>query len=394
MTTPRTDRVISPGIGPLSDTSLSQAAQGEHPSRISRDHWLAGLLTVTLAVFYILAQSWAQDLRAASTDILVIAIAAACSLLGLLLVRKWGFEGKFGVAHFGLSLAVFLWFLGMTVWGIYEVVLHVDVPYPSIADVFYLAGYLPAFIGMEQFLWFFRKAFTPGKVAVAALSGLAIVFTSSVVLLYPLITESADILTKFFDVVYPSLDTLLIVFALMMAVILRNSRFANDWLWIALGLLLWGTGDIAFCYGTLLGWYYSGHPIGLFWLYGYLALSLGFSDQRRSLTQLIRGSSPPVLSHIVFRCVDATLAEVLGVTIRDALYFKEGRRAQELSSHIKSLSAILEENLGPELTRIILLAAARRLSSELHVAFVERPNFDLVDYIEETKSIIPPVRNA
>jgi hypothetical protein len=104
----------------------------------------------------------------------------------------------------------------MTVWGIYEVVLHVDVPYPSIADVFSLSGYLPAFIGMEQFIWFFRKELTPGKLAVAALAGLAIVFTSSVLLLYPLITESADILTKFFDVVYPLLDTLLIVLAVMM----------------------------------------------------------------------------------------------------------------------------------------------------------------------------------
>ena len=264
------------------DASLPQVVQGEHPSRISRDHWLAGVLAVALAVFYLLAQSWSQELLALSTDILVIAITGACSLLGLLVVRKWGFRGKFGVVHFGLFLAVFLWFLGMTVWGIYEVVLHVDVPYPSIADVFYLAGYLPAFLGMGQFLWFFRKALTPGKLAVAALSGLAIVFTISVVLLYPLMTESADILTKFFDVAYPLLDTLLIVFALMMAVVLRKSRFANDWLWIALGLLLWGAGDIAFCYGTLMGWYYSGHPIGLFWLYACLALGLGFAHQRRN----------------------------------------------------------------------------------------------------------------
>jgi hypothetical protein len=179
----------------------------------------------------------------------------------------------------------------------------------------------------------------------------------------------------------------------MMAMILAKTRFANDWLWIALGLLLWGIGDIAFCYGILIGWYYSGHPIGLFWLYGFLALGLGFAHQRRSLTRLIGGSSPPVLSNLVFRCIDETLAEVLGVTIRDAMYFKEGRRAEELCSHIKSLSAILEENLGPGLTRIILLNVATRLCSELHVAFVEKPKFDLVDYVEEAR-IAVAMRNA
>jgi hypothetical protein len=264
----------------LTDTSLPQVVPEEHPSK---DHWLAGVLAVAFAVFYFLAQSWAQELLVLSTDILFTAISGVCSLLGLLVVRRWGFKGKFGVAHLGLFLVVFLWFLGETVWGIYEVVLHVDVPYPSIADVFYLAGYLPAFIGMEQFLWFFRKEFTPQKLAVAAFSGLAIVFSSLVVLLYPLMAESADILTKLFDVGYPLLDDLLMVFAVMMAMILRKGRFANDWLWIALGMLLHGLADIAFSYGTLTGWYYSGHPIELFYVYGYLALGLGFAHQTRSL---------------------------------------------------------------------------------------------------------------
>lgn len=269
----------------MSDTSLSHVVQGEHPRRISKDHCVAGVLAVGFAVFYFLAQSWTQELLAESTDILFIAVSAVCSLLGLLVVRKWGFRGKFGVVHLGLFLYVVLWFAADTVWAIYEVVLHVDVPYPSIADLFYLAAYLPAFLGIGQFLWFFRKGFTPRKLAVAALSGLLIVCSSSVVLLYPLTVESADILTKLFDIGYPLLDTLLIVFAVMMAIAFGSGRFANDWLWITLALILQGAADIAFSYGTLTGWYYSGHPIELFYLYGYLALGLGFAHQRKSLTQ-------------------------------------------------------------------------------------------------------------
>lgn len=94
---------------------------------------------------------------------------------------------------------------------------------------------------------------------------------------------------------------------------------------------------------------------------------------------------------LVFRCIDEMLAEVLGATIRDAIYFKEGRRTEELSSHIKSLFAILKETLGPRLTGIILLAIARRLYSELHIVFAENPGFDLVDYVEEAKSIVSNV---
>jgi hypothetical protein len=67
---------------------LPKGVEGEHPSRISREYYLAGVLAVAFATFYFLAQSWTQELLASSTDILVIATAGACSLLGLLLVRK------------------------------------------------------------------------------------------------------------------------------------------------------------------------------------------------------------------------------------------------------------------------------------------------------------------
>jgi len=171
----------------LTDTSLTQPVQAKHPGRIPRDYCLAGVLGVAFAVFYLLAQSWEQELLAASTDLFFIAVSGACCFLGLLVVRKWGFRGKFGVVHAGLFLCVLLWFVAETVWGIYEVILHVDIPYPSVADLFYLAGYFPAFHGMGQFLWFFRKGFTPRRLALAALSGLLVIFFSSVVLLYPLI---------------------------------------------------------------------------------------------------------------------------------------------------------------------------------------------------------------
>jgi hypothetical protein len=91
---------------------------------------------------------------------------------------------------------------------------------------------------------------------------------------------------------------------------------------------------------------------------------------------------------LVFRCIDDTLAEVLGVTLRDAIYFREGRRSEELSSHIKSLFTILEKTIGPGPTRTVLLSIAMRLYSELHIAFAEKPNFDLVDYVEEAKSSV------
>ena len=202
---------------------------------ISRADYLAGMLAVILAVFYIVAQSWEQELLSVSTDLVFILVSGGCSFLGFLLVRRWGFKGKLGIARLGLFLAVFLWFLGESVWGVYEIVLHVDVPYPSLADVFYLGAYIPAFLGLVQFLWFFKETVTPRKLAFAILSGLAISLVSSAILLYPLMNEPADALAKLFDVTYTLSDAFLVALAVMVAVTFERGRFANDWLWIALG---------------------------------------------------------------------------------------------------------------------------------------------------------------
>ena len=91
---------------------------------------------------------------------------------------------------------------------------------------------------------------------------------------------------------------------------------------------------------------------------------------------------------VVFRCIDETLAEVLGATIRDAIYFKEGRRTEDLPAHIKNLLAILEKTLGPGVTRNIVLTIAKRLCAEVQIAFTEKPNLNLVDYVEEAKNSV------
>ena len=54
---------------------------------------------------------------------------------------------------------------------------------------------------------------------------------------------------------------------------------ARPWMWISIGLLLNAFADMLFSLGTLQGWYYSGHPVELVQLYGYIALGLGFYEQ-------------------------------------------------------------------------------------------------------------------
>jgi len=259
---------------------------------IKRDLLVVLGLGGAFAVFYTVAQSWGWWLGA-STDILFVLVSGMTAAFALLVVRedRKGAQSlthlrlRLRTVHFGFFLAILLWFLGEVTWSIYEVILGVHVPYPSIADVFYLAGYIPAFVSILGFMRIFQKLVTPLKKIVSLLVGLLILGVTAVFLLTPLSVSSSPAFVKAFDLAYPVLDAVLMALVMMRLIAFIGTSLGRPWTWIFCGLLLYSFADIMFSWGSLAGWYYSGHPIELFWLYGYLALALGFNRQRKQFSE-------------------------------------------------------------------------------------------------------------
>lgn len=245
--------------------------------------YLLGIVVgVLVTVVYILLQS--SDVLVPVTDYVFALASGICSLLAFLAVRHWGFRGKFGLVHLGLFLGVFLWFLGDATWTVYETVLHVSIPYPSFADTFYLAGYVPIAIVVVQFLWAFRAGLRRKRALIALGVGLLMLGLVYAFLVGPIVTSPEDFLTKTYDVAYPVLDSILAVLAIFMFFTFKGGKTARAWVWLSLGLLANALADIAFSLGTLQGWYYSGHPIELIQFWGYICLALGFDEQRGAPT--------------------------------------------------------------------------------------------------------------
>jgi len=268
---------------------------------MTRSTQAVAVLVVLLAVFYVIAQSWGFFL-VVSTDILFILISGATSALALLVVLQASKKGqtalphlaaKLRPVHVGLFLSVSLWFLGELTWGIYEIVLRIEVPYPSVAEIFYLAGYVPVLLSIFRFMWLFKKLITPAKAAASGFTGLIILGLTTVFVLEPLYNSPTDFITKGFDLAYPILDAVVVVLVAMRFITFASTRIGKPWLWIFSGLFLQSIADILFSYGTLTGWYYSGHPIELLWLFGYLSLMLGFNGQRKEFSD--KNVSQPII---------------------------------------------------------------------------------------------------
>ena len=95
---------------------------------------------------------------------------------------------------------------------------------------------------------------------------------------------------------------------------------------------------------------------------------------------------------LVFKCIDETLAGVMGFVARDSIYldlltsFSVSR--EDLPHHLDSLMAIFESRLGSGPARVLSRAIARRLYSELQMEFPSKPEADLPTYVNEAKDVM------
>lgn len=91
---------------------------------------------------------------------------------GLIVAQKWGgFKSLFGRGISFLSLGLLSYWFGQVAWSYYNIVLRVEVPYPSIADI----GYFSAIVFYALGMWSFAK--TAGvKTSLQTLSGKLIAF--------------------------------------------------------------------------------------------------------------------------------------------------------------------------------------------------------------------------
>ncbi|MGA2322119.1 MAG: hypothetical protein ABSG95_15525 [Solirubrobacteraceae bacterium] len=228
-------------------------------------------------------------------------------------------SGRMRVFWSLLAGATGLWTLAEVIWGYYALILNVEVPAISWADVGYLSA-IPVTVaalvahpatgggGTRKARWV-----SDGLVVATAL-----LFLSWTLVLGPL-WRSAD-LTTWTGVValaYPFGDVVIVFFIVLAIRGMTGTDRLSLWCLLA-ALLVMALSDSTYTYLTEVGNYTSGDPIDIGWIAAYLGIALAAFSSQSSSAVVARAEQPrPSLASLISPLLPVLLAlTVAAVEIR------------------------------------------------------------------------------
>jgi len=235
---------------------------------------VAAAATAVASVAYalILRNVYFGDSAVTALDDIGEAVAAglASAACGWAASRATG-RDRLGWALMGISAG--LWAAGEVVWSIYEVGLHVEVPYPSLADAGFLAA-VPFAIGGIRAFWSRPRGTSSrwrvwfdGVIVALALTSTAWGFGLRSV-------WESDSPTKALDLAYPVTDIVIgtiLILAIRRATEQQKGRMAL----LLAGVASYSLADSAFSFLTAQGAFGSvGNVLDTGWFAGYLLIGL------------------------------------------------------------------------------------------------------------------------
>jgi hypothetical protein len=182
------------------------------------------------------------------------------------------------------SLGTFAWFAAEVIWVVYALFLNTEIPYPSLADIFYMVGNLSFLAGLGVYYYSFANPFFQikhvKKIFPVLVVACVLLSFFSISLGPLLVKESA--FKQAVDSFYLLTDSTMIIFATMSFIVFKGQeKVGAVYSILGPGVILWAVGDLLFTQSDLLGTYHNGAPLELLYIFGYLMISLAFLIHRR-----------------------------------------------------------------------------------------------------------------
>jgi hypothetical protein len=208
---------------------------------------------------------------------MIISGASVAVSLAVYVVYRQKLKGLHGKTHAAIAIGLSLWLCANLVWAIYEIVLDIVPPVPSLADAFWLSAYGFFAYHLLSVYKEYREKFNR-RVLVASIIGsilflgYLILFTASVSVL----TTERGIIMFSVIIAYPILNSILTVLAIVILTGFRKEQFWSiSWIFESLAMLCIVVADSWFALVVLTGFVEQLWISALFLPAHYLVISAG-----------------------------------------------------------------------------------------------------------------------
>lgn len=194
--------------------------------------------------------------------------ASACGIFSIIISRRYKGSAIFSKTYLALGIGFLCLAIGDIIFNYYEIVLH-EYPYPSIADVFFLA--FPPLVTYHLVLniRYFMK-----DLDITTVVG-QVSFPVSIVFVYAFLSfdEMAGFDLEFFISFFYVLSSSVILSLSMLGLsIFRKSVLGIAWLLLAMGIFANMIADNWYYYTELLDVFDSTHPVNTIWILGFMMI--------------------------------------------------------------------------------------------------------------------------
>ena len=202
-----------------------------------------------------------------------------CFVLSFMVSRRYRDSEIFGRAYFALGIAYLLYFIGDSIYYYYDFSLQ-EAPYPSVADVFYLAFEPFILYHLVKNIVYFKRRFDVATIAWMAAMPIAIISSYA----YLSYAEMGELNFDFYySLIFVAAASIPLPFAILGTLIFRHSMLAAVWSLLALGISLNIFADVWYYYLELFGQYTDSHPVYVFWVAGYAFVSYALVRHLRTI---------------------------------------------------------------------------------------------------------------
>ena len=240
------------------------------------------LMLTLIAIVIMAANYFGHDYATWAYNLLNLAITTPLVIVSTLLMIRERTHGTFGKAWICFTLFIILWFIAERIWAVYELVYKVN-PFPSEADIFWIAAYPFYFIFTVYYLKPFRNMISP-KIGIAT-AGITI--TAAIFLMYYTTLQKSTLseVETILGLAYPMADTITLVPIIIGLVLFFRGQVNFLWFCMLIGMMCFVVADYGFLFLSLDETYYSGHPIDILYIWAYLFLLYGVYDYSKMFTK-------------------------------------------------------------------------------------------------------------